>query len=237
MSKKVPQMIEDQVQFWMHKNLADQHISFPAKKNPVITISREFGAKGAALAQELSNETGFKVWDEALFRLISDEIGGNEEFVKSLDESRRGLLEDTIFGFMNKRSTNLNYLIILVRAVRTLERFGNNIIVGRGANYICRSSDSFHVRVVCPLKTRIDQYTLQENIPKTEADSIIRQKDQERANFTKYNFNREITNPSDYDLIVNSGTYSIKELARIVINAYEIKCIHSVKNYKKAKHH
>ncbi|MEQ8524284.1 cytidylate kinase-like family protein [Gracilimonas sp.] len=233
MSKKVPQITEQQIQFWIRKEAAQKGVPVPNKKFPIITISRQFGAKGAALATELGTQLGFKVWDKDLLELISKNIGSDKEFIKSLDESRRGLLEDTIFGFIHHRETNLSYLIFLIKAVRALEKFGNGIIVGRGANYICQHKDSFHVRVVCPLKKRIQNYAQDYQIPKVEASEIIMKKDTERENFTKYNFNQEINNSSDYDLIINSNTYSITEMAELVIRGYEIKTGFKISTLKK----
>ena len=223
MAKKAHQIIEQQIQFWMRKEAAQKGVPIFDSRLPIITISREFGAKGAALAAELGKQLGFKVWDKDLLELISKNIGSDKEFIKSLDESRRGLLEDTIFGFIHHRETNLSYLIFLIKAVRALEKFGNSIIVGRGANYICQNKPSFHVRVVCPLKIRTENYARDHQVTKNEASEIILKKDTDRENFTAHNFNRNINNASDYDLIINSGTYDLKEMSELVIKAYELK--------------
>lgn len=223
MAKKVAQMIEEQIHFWTRKNSTEKSFTYVGKKLPLITVSREFGARGAALASKLETRLGFKVWDKDLLEIISEKIGSSKEFIKSLDEARRGLLEDSIFGFMRQRETNLNFLLYLVKTVRTLERLGNNIIVGRGANYICQNPASFHVRIVCPLKTRIELYARRENLPKDDATELILMKDAERANFIKYNFNKDVTNSSDYDLVINSATYTLDEMADLVIASYELK--------------
>ncbi|MBO6584826.1 MAG: cytidylate kinase-like family protein [Gracilimonas sp.] len=223
MAKKAAQIIEQQVQFWMRKEAAQKGVPVSNSKRPIITISREFGAKGAALAEELGRRLEFKVWDKDLLELISKNIGSNKEFIKSLDESRRGLLEDTIFGFIHHRETNLSYLLFLIKAVRALEKFGSNIIVGRGANYICKIPDSFHIRVVCPLNKRIQNYARAYQITKKEASEFILKKDADRQHFSKYNFNQDSGNASDYDLILNSGTFSLSEMAEIAVQAYEMK--------------
>lgn len=223
MAKKISQMIEEQINFWNRQISPDKTKSFSGKKYPIITISREFGAPGAALGSLLSQMLGFKVWDKDLLKVISERLGSSQEYIKSLDESRRGMLEDTIFGFMHQRETNLHYLLYLVKAVRALERYGNNIIVGRGANYICQKPDSLHLRVVSPLKTRVDNYAQEEEISKEKAMSIINKKDEERARFIKHNFNRDLAKSSDYDLIMNTKTYSLEDMAELTLKAYEIK--------------
>ncbi len=223
MSKKVNQMIEEQILFWMKKNTAAKNTTYTRRKLPIITVSREFGANGAALATKLGDRLSFKLWDRDLLVIISEKLGSSEDFIKSLDEARRGFLEDTIFSFMHQRETNLNYLIYLVRAVRALERYGNNIIVGRGANYICQNPDSFHIRVVCPLKKRIIRIAGKQGISIDEATQTVLKKDLERANFVKHNFNRDVANPNDYDLVINSGSFSLEEMAELSIKAYEAK--------------
>lgn len=228
MAKRVSKMIEEQVQFWALKN-SGASLNAGHDKLPVITISREFGAKGAALAEMLGERLGFKVWDKELLDIISKKLGTNQDFTSSLDENRRNMVEDAIFGFMNHKGTNLNYLIYLVRAVHAIERLGNSIIVGRGANYICQNPDTLNVRVVAPIKDRIADYAANNDLTKEQALIIVKQKDTERANFSGYNFNRDITNASDYDLLLNSSVFSIEHMAELVITAYKQKTGKSIR--------
>ena len=220
MAKKIAQMIEEQIQFSTLKSTPGKFSSQSSKKQPIITISREFGARGAALSSHIGHKLGFKVWDKELLEVISENLGSNKEFIASLDENRRSALEDTIFGFMNHKGTNLNYLIYLVRAIRAIEKFGNGIIVGRGANFICRDPNSFHLRIVCPIKNRVEDYAEREQITKDEALSIIGKKDAERASFVNYNFNKDIALPTHYDLVINSASFSLEEISEFVFNIY-----------------
>lgn len=223
MSRKIPQIIEEQIRLWTRKNITKSSMPGSGPYKPIITVSREFGAKGARLAKELSHVFGFKVWDKEILGVISEKLGRSEAFLEALDEARRGLLEDTIFGFMNQRGTNLNYLITLVKVVRALEDYGNNIIVGRGANYICQNPRSFHIRICCPLNARIERYAREHGLTKAEASDVITLKDQERQQFAQYNFNRDVNNASDYDLVLNSNTYTIEQMTELVKQAYQFK--------------
>lgn len=221
MAKKVAQMIEEQVQFWRLNNRSGTRYPNPGRRKPVITISRSFGARGAALALELQEKLGFKVWDKELLKVISEKLNKSDEFVQALDEHYQNPVEDAIFGFLNQPGTNLNYMLYLVKAVGAIEQLGNAIIVGRGANYICQRSDSFHLRVVSPLKNRIENYAEREQISLIQATKIVEQKDKERADFTRRNFNRNIDEPSDYDLMINSGTFTMDEMVSVILKAYE----------------
>ena len=220
MAKKVAQIIEEQVQFWGLKNNPEKNISSPFKKLPVITVSREFGAKGAALAEIIGEKLGFKVWDKDLLDVISKKLGSNKNYMQAIDENRRSMLEDTLFGFMNHKGTNLNYLIYLVKAIRSIEDLGNSVIVGRGANFICRNKHSFHVRIVSPLERRVQDYADKEQLTKQESLQFVTQKDKERANFVEYNFNKDLELASNYDLVINSSSFPLEVIAEIICTSY-----------------
>lgn len=224
MTKIIHKILEEQIKTWEHKSSNREKIATPeGQPFPVITISREFGARGAALAVLLGEKTGFKVWDRNILQTIADRLGSNEKFVEALDESRREMIEDTVVGFMNRASTNVNYLRTLNSVIKMIEQRGNAIIVGRGAIFICRNPHSFHLRIVSPLEKRAVDYASRKEITKKEALSIIKQTDEERAEFVRYYFKKNVAEPSEYDLVLNSGTFSLPEMMGIVVEAYEHK--------------
>ena len=190
---------------------------------PVITISREFGSPGAALAEYLGERTDLEVWDKKLLKAIAEELGSDQKFIETLDERRLQAVEDTVAAFISNLNTNVNYLHSLIRIVRTIEEHGKSIIVGRGANYICEHQNSLHVRLVAPLKHRITDYASRMNMDKREVRELADRKDRERTEFIRQNFQKDISNPLDYDLIINSEKYDLEQMAKIVLNIYKIK--------------
>lgn len=224
MAKILHKIIEEQIKSWELESSGKNKIVSPkGEPFPVITISREFGALGAALANLIGEKTGFKVWDKNLLEAIADKLGSNQKYLKTLDENRRELIQDMVVGFMTNVNTNVDYYRTLNSLVRTIEENGNAVIVGRGANYICKKPASFHVRVVCPLEKRIREYSQREGIKAEEAESIIHKTDKERAEFVRHYFKKDVSQSSDYDLILNSGTFSLQEMMQIFVEAYEQK--------------
>lgn len=224
MARILHKIIEEQIKSWeLDSSSKNKSIASKGKPYPVITISREFGARGAALAVLMGEKIGFKVWDKDILQAIAEKLGSSQKYLKTLDESRRMLIEDVVVGFMKNVNTNVNYLRTLNRLIRTIEHKGNSIIVGRGANYICRSPQSFHVRIVSPIEKRAEGYAEREGISKNEALSIIRKTDAERAEFVRYYFKHDVAKPSDYDIVLNSGIYSLQDMMKIIIEAYERK--------------
>lgn len=230
--RKASQIIEEQIQSWKLRHTVTSSRAPKKQIYPVITISREFGARGAAFASHLAKKIGYKVWDKDLLQAITIEVGSGLKMVESVDERRRQTVEDAVTGFFHNMPTNVSYLRSLIRVVNKIEEYGNSIIVGRGANYICKNPKALHVRIVSPLKFRIEEFAKRENISKTEAKRLIQDKDKERKVFVNQNFHRDMNESSDYDMVINAKSFTLDEMAEIVINAYEKKAGIVVKVYE-----
>lgn len=223
MSNKISKIVEEQIKSWRLQNSLGQRSRIQKKYYPVITISREFGARGAAMAKVLGRKIGFKVWDDELLQAIAEGSDSDQKLLEKLDERLQEAVGNTFAGFFKNLPTNTSYLRSLIYLVKTIEEKGSEIIVGRGANYICENPLSFHIRVVRPLKSRIAGYAEREGLTKEEARRIVKQRDRERAEFIKVNFKGKISTPSDYDLLINSNTYTLEQMVDIALEAYEEK--------------
>lgn len=225
MSKALHRIIEKSIKSWEHSSEGPGKRRYLLKnqKCPVITISREYGARGAMLAEYMGEKIGFKVWNRDILQAIGGKLEKDEEYLEELDEVRRDTIEDMVTGFMKNISTNVSYLRTLKQVIKTIEEHGNSLIVGRGGNYICEHEDALHVRIVSPVKKRITDYASRNNISKSEAREIIQKTDKERADFIQYSFDKDVNNASDYDLILNSGIFDLHDMMLIITDAYEKK--------------
>ena len=221
MAKNIAKIIEEQINSWKFTNEVAKSRPSSQPKYPIITISREFGARGAALGEYLGELIGFKVWDKELLQAIANELGGGTRTIEALDERRLQTVEDTVTGFLINIPTNMTYLRSLIKAVKTIESYGNGIIVGRGANYICKNPGALHIRVVSPKNERIFEYANRENISVEKARYIVENKDWEREEFIRKNFHKDVAVASDYHLILNSDVFTIDQMASIAIRAYK----------------
>lgn len=221
MTRAPEQIINEQVLVWSQQQTIIGQGGKPSSFWPIITISREFGAQGAALAQVLAKRTGFAVWDKELVQEVAAGTGSDVRILRTLDEHRQKMIEDAVRGAMGRQYTNLQYLRSLMRVVHTVAAHGSSIIVGRGANYICKSTPLLRIRVVCPLERRIQGYAERQGIDRRQAQQIVAQKDADRADFIRRTFKKDVAEPSDYDLVLTSATYTLDQLADIVLVAYE----------------
>lgn len=191
---------------------------------PVITVSRQFGARGAALARLMGERIGFAVWDYEIVHTVAEETGANEAIMQSLDEHRRRAIEDTIEGaLMGGKYLNSEYLRRLMKLMYTIHSHGKSIIVGRGAQYILDPATMLCVRVVSPFDVRVKEYGERQGLTPDHARRQVEHAESERVAYVRQNFFRDVTAPADYDLLVNSGTIPLNKIIGVVLAAYEAK--------------
>jgi cytidylate kinase len=196
----------------------------PALHWPVVTIAREFGARGEALGRLIAERSGFAFWDGELVHAVAEESGADEIVLRSLDEHRRSEIEESIHGaLLGGQYMASEYLRRLSRLIRTISLHGASVVVGRGAQYLVAPDEALRVRVVCPLEERIRGYGARRGIGESGAREEIERMDQERRQFVRRNFSRDPSNAADYDLAVNTGTFPLEKAADLVLDAYQAK--------------
>ena len=228
MPMTVSQIVDKQIKEWDRRTNIASTGKQTAPFLPLITISREYGALGAAIAEKLGKTTGFDVWDRKLLSAIAEDLNSDQKFLETLDERRKQDIEDAASAFIGKVHTNVSYFKSLIRVVKTIEEHGRGIIVGRGANHICDMHDSLNIRLVRPFGSRVEHIAKKQQLSISEARDFVRKKDGERHEFIKRFFYKEISNASDYDLIINTDTFTFEQVEGMVATAYKIKTGHSI---------
>ena len=222
-ARSIQEVIERQFRRW--EILRDHRAREEKPRHwPVVTIEREFGARGEALGRILAERTGFTLWDGELVHAIAEESGADETVLRSLDERRRSAIEESIEGaLLGGQHMTSEYLRRLMMLIRALAAHGESIVVGRGAQYILASEAALKVRVVCPLEERVRGYAERQGIDDARARAQVERSDAERGRFVRQFFSRDAETPSDYDLVVNTGTFALPKAAGLVLDAYSAK--------------
>jgi cytidylate kinase len=191
---------------------------------PVVTVAREFGARGEALGSIVAERMGFTFWDGELVHRVAEESGANEAMLRMLDENSRTSIEESIDGaLLGGRHMATEYLRRLMKLIHTLSALGSSVVVGRGAQYVLAPEAALRLRVVCPLELRIRGYAERQGIAEARAKTKVERADAERRKFVRQFFSRDPTSPTDYDLILNTGTFELERAASVVLAAYEAK--------------
>jgi len=190
----------------------------------IITVAREFGAGGARIAARVAVELGFQLWDDELIAHVARKAGAELSAVRELDERQRDLLHDVLRGSLGgARVTGSKYRTLLTHSVVELAKRGGAVIVGRGANFLVEPEQALRVRVVCPLKQRIDRHAREAQLEWAQAALQVQQKDHERERFVRQLCAEQAADPSHYDLIVNTRDLSDEAAARLITAAYRVR--------------
>lgn len=222
-SPALASLVERQVTAW--KIAKKAHPDEVLKKPwPAITISRDFGARGREVARQIAETADFSFWDKELVEAIGTEKGASMRLLKSLDEVHVSGIQDAIAGVLiGSTYTNSEYLQSLMRLVHTLGRHGRAVIVGRGAGYILDTESSLHVRFVAPPQTRIRWLANSRHMTEHDAQKLMQKMDKARSEFIKRSFGRDPSDPSAYDIVLNTATFNHDKCCQLVLDAYQTK--------------
>ncbi|PIE20262.1 MAG: hypothetical protein CSA66_00840 [Proteobacteria bacterium] len=220
---KSPRSLASIVENQVHRWEARRPTGAPASvgHRPVITVSREYGARGALVAQRVAERLGFEVWDKALVHEIAKDSQTTARVVETLDEHRRNTFADVLSNFMRGKSlTSADYLARLARTVHTIAGHGAAVIVGRGAQHLLGDHDALVVRVVAPLADRIAGIMERRRLDKKAAAHEMKSVEDDRSGFVKQTYGVDIADPTNYDIVVNLGRLSIDQAADAIAAVY-----------------
>ncbi len=183
----------------------------------IITIEREYGCGGGAIARKVAERLGWKLWDQALTceiaRLANCERAVVETREERLDPLYYRLLKSVLRGSF-EGSLNLHRLNCL--DAESVMRFtkqitlqaaetGNCVIVGRGSQHHLRDrGDTLRIFLFAPREAKIDRL-VNEGITAQEAENSVDIVDKERADFIERYFNMEWPNRDLYHAMLNTA--------------------------------
>lgn len=186
----------------------------------ILTVSREFGAGGARISLRVAAELGYQLWDQELTLHLARKADAEVAAVREVDERERALFDEVIATSLHRGLSCSKYRTLLTRTVAELAERGGAVIVGRGANFLVDPDKALRVRIVCPLKQRIDRYARAASADQASAERFVAQKDRERDRFVHNLCGEQTADPTHYDLVVNTHDLSEEAAARLIIAAY-----------------
>jgi cytidylate kinase len=182
----------------------------------LITIEREYGCGGGAIAAELARRLGWKLWDrlltEEIARLANVDLSAVSRCEERMDSSFYRLAKTFWRGSYERSSPLGNQAFDADRMVSLMEQIshriakeGNAVVVGRGAPYFLREQpDAFHVFLYAPRAEKLHRL-LQDECTKSEAEDLVDTVDRERIAFVKHYFDADWPTRSLYHLMINTA--------------------------------
>ncbi|UCE08535.1 MAG: cytidylate kinase family protein, partial [bacterium] len=138
--------------------------------------------------------------------------------IDSIEKERLSGIEDFIASLIKEQYLYPGiYLQHLLKVVGTIGKHGRAVIVGRGANFILPPDERFSLRVVAPLEIRVQNVASWHRVSIEKAKQRVIQRESKRRAFIRQSFNANISDPNNYDLIINTGRMSIESAVEAVI--------------------
>ena len=182
----------------------------------IVTLEREFGSGGAAIAAELARRLGWKLWDQQLTREIAKRAQVAEEAVCLCDErvdSRlyrlakafwRGSYERAL-PMADSRVFDTDRMMVMMEEIsQNVAAEGNAVIVGRGSPFFLRGrEDTFSVFVYAPRDEKIRRL-LAIGKSREECEELVDNVDKDRMAYIKHYFNADWPTRSLYHMMINT---------------------------------
>jgi cytidylate kinase len=177
---------------------------------PVITISRESGTGGTAIARKLSETLGMDFISSQIVQKVARSAQMSEKVVASLDEKDVTLREDWLKHlFVSQHLWPDRYLRHLTKVMNIVGLHGNAIILGRGANFILPPEETFRIRLIAPLEARIVMVMADRNSSRKAAEKYVFRTDLNRKAFIQKYFGADIADPAHFDIVVDTSRLGI----------------------------
>jgi cytidylate kinase len=192
----------------------------PHKPPLSIAISREAGAGGTEVARAVGAQLGWPVYDNELLQRIAQEKGLQMRLLEQLDERHMSWLEDMLSRFfVSGGGKEMGYLRSLLELLVSLSEKGRCVIVGRGSPHVLPGETTLRVRLVAPRASRIDKIEKRLGMSRAAAEEWIDRTDRDRKHFVSHYFRKNLDDPQEYDLILNTGRFSVQTCANMIADA------------------
>ena len=205
----------------------------PDDDGPVITLSRLTGCDArqvaAILAEGLNRKYGTEKWrwvDKDIIYAIAKELNTDtqrvENFYKGIELSN---ISEMIMAFSGGFVSDLRVKKAIKDVVLSICKEGHIILVGRGGVSIARDiSDSLHIRLVAPLRWRIENVMKKKEMNSQIATQYVNDTDEKRLNLIQTFFDKKPLHIDHlFDATINRCSYTIQETADLIMSMYELK--------------
>jgi cytidylate kinase len=185
----------------------------------VITLSRQPGALGDTVARALAERLHYRLIErDDLLRRI-ERIGGSDVAWERAPELRERA--PTWWERLNQERRG--YAAVLRRATTQLAEEGDVIIVGLGAGQVLKDrSDVLRLQLVAPPDVRLERVMahgfdeVAGPLDRDRARELIRSRDRDTNGYMRYLFNIDWLDPQHWDLVLNTGRFSVANVVDLV---------------------
>lgn len=203
--------------------------------NYVITIARGFGSGGKDIGMRLSDKLGIPCYDRQILTMASDRSGIDESIFVETDEKLRGkyianfLRRVPVTGVLEPSErdfvSDVNVFNIQAELIRSLAKAESCIIIGKCADDILRNYPNvISLYIEAPRAACVKSIMDKMKVPEKRAHQLISSTDKYRAKYySYYTGGKDWTNPTNYDLVLNSDRIGRDKCVQTIIEFIKVK--------------
>ncbi len=189
-----------------------------------IAISREAGARGAAIAKRAGIKLGWQIYSQDLLEYIAQEGTFRQDVLDHLPVSAGAWVDDQLNGLLKQQNLSRNPSVLdLARMVLSLGAQGEVVLLGRGAGCILPAHSTLHVRLVAPVADRVAYMSQWMRLTEEEAAEQVGKRDSRRAEFIATHFHRKPSDVHQYDMVLNTSLLGEERCADLIVQAARAK--------------
>jgi cytidylate kinase len=194
----------------------------------VVTVSRQYGAGGRRVAPAIAEALGFRFVDREIAEEAARRIGVDPKVAEARDERAPAVVEE--IGLALAAATPGYGLTVLPelddrtlaeatrRVILSLAEAGGYVILGRGAQAILTDRPgACHLSLVGEEPDRAQRVARWQEIDLKEAAARCQRADDERANYVRRFYGRDIRDPLLYDAILNTSRISLDMATEVAV--------------------
>lgn len=194
----------------------------PQTYSPIVTISRQLGSGGAEIAEMVAKNLDYRLLDRTIVESIAKQAKTRQSAVETIDERSYGIVEESLRAvFVSDDLSKSKYIKHLTEVLVVAAQHGKAVIIGRGANILLKAFPVLRVRIICPLKIRVERFSEKNHISLKESENIMKKSDNDRAGFFKSYFHTDIDDAANYDLMLNIEKLEIQQAADIITKIFK----------------
>ncbi len=187
---------------------------------PTVTLSRQSGVRGEAIARALAERLEYGVFDQEIIDYIARNNEVHRQMLEMLDEHTVSSIKLWAEGIVRGQHVDqTDFLRFLSKTVRAIHAHGGAVILGRGANFLLADARAFRVQLVAPLVERIKILMAERDLDAETARREIIASDAARGDFIRRFYHADWCDPAAYDLTLNVSGFGIDTAAAIIEQA------------------
>jgi cytidylate kinase len=200
-----------------------------AHRPPSLTISRQTGAGGLAVAQlvaqllqssPLRTDCPWTVFDKNLVSKVLQDHNLPERLERFMPEDKVSFLSDALEELFGLHPPSWDLLRQTSETMLKLAELGNVILVGRGANVVtAKLGHVFHVRLVGSTERRCQRIQTRRRLTHADALQFMKQEDAARERYLRKHFHHDPNDPLLYHLVINTDCVAEAEAAQWIATA------------------